>query len=394
VSRPARDRARRTETKQEGTSLRTFTDAEAEAFRERTRAWLSEHVPAEWNDARMELDEDRQVQIRRDWDHTLYEAGLAGLSWPTEYGGCGLSTLEIVIFNEECARAGAPEGLGRIGRLLTGPTLIAAGSDEQQRRYLPGIISGTETWCQGFSEPEAGSDLANVSTRAVRDGSGYRISGQKIWTSFAHYADRCLMLAKTSPEGRRHHNLSMFLVDMNQPGIDISSIEQISGARDFNEVRFDGVYVDDADLVGEENEGWRVAMTVLGNERGAVEAINRYIEIKAIIDLLQDCCGRDADTTAIAAAAARVELVRRHVIRTVETEVNGGDGADALSSILKVTWSELWQQITDLGLAGGCAEHRDRWRHEFLDSRAATIYSGTSEIQRNIIAERVLGLPK
>ena len=374
--------------------MRTFSDAEAEAFRERTREWLSQHVPAEWSHARMDLDEDKQIQIRRDWDTTLFEAGLAGLSWPTEYGGRGLSTLEIVIFNEECARAGAPEGLGRIGRLLTGPTLIACGSDEQQRRYLPGIISGKEIWSQGFSEPGAGSDLANVSTRAVRDGSGYRISGQKIWTSFAHYADRCLLLAKTSPEGRRHHNLSMFLVDMHQPGIDISSIQQISGARDFNEVRFDGVYVDESDLVGEENEGWRVAMTVLGNERGAVEAINRYIEIKAVVDLLQNCCGRDADQTAIADAAARVELVRRHVVRTVETEVNGGDGAAALSSILKVTWSELWQRIAALGLAGGCAEHRDRWRHEFLDSRAATIYSGSSEIQRNIISERVLGLPK
>ena len=374
--------------------MRTFSDPEAEAFRTRTREWLSEHVPAEWRDARMDLDEDKQVQIRRDWDTALFEGGLAGLSWPTEYGGRGLSTLEIVIFNEECARAGAPEGLGRIGRLLTGPTLIACGSDEQQRRYLPGIISGSEIWCQGFSEPGAGSDLASVSTRAVRDGDGYRVSGQKIWTSFAHYADRCLLLAKTSAEARHHHNLSMLLLDMHQPGVEISSIRQISGARDFNEVRFDNVYVSDADLVGVENEGWRVAMTVLGNERGAVEAINRYIEIKGIVDLLQGCCGRGADQTAIADAVAQVELVRRHVIRTVETEVNGGDGADALSSILKVTWSELWQRIADLGLAGGCAEHRDRWRHEFLDSRAATIYSGTSEIQRNIIAERVLGLPK
>jgi alkylation response protein AidB-like acyl-CoA dehydrogenase len=373
--------------------VRTFTDAEAEAFRTRTREWLSEHVPAEWSYARVDLDEETVIRIRREWDATLYEAGLAGLSWPVEYGGRGMSPLEVVIFNEECARAGAPEGLGRIGRLLTGPTLIARGSDDQKRRYLPGIISGEEIWCQGFSEPGAGSDLANVGTRAVREGSGYRIGGQKIWTSFAHYADRCLLLAKTDPAARRHHNLSMFLLDMRQPGIEISAIQQMSGAHDFNEVAFDNVWVADADRVGAENEGWQVAMTVLGNERGSVEAINRYVEIKAVADLLRECCGREADRTAIADAEAHVELVRRHVIRTVETEVNGGDGA-ALASILKVTWSELWQRVAALGVAGGCAEHRDRWRHEFLDSRAATIYSGSSEIQRNIIAERVLGLPK
>lgn len=373
--------------------MRTFTDIEATAFREQTRDWLEKNVPAEWSYAKVNLDDDSVISIRRDWDAKLYEAGLAGLSWPAEYGGRGLSVLEEVIFNEECARAQAPEGLGRIGRLLTGPTLIARGNDDQKQRYLPGIISGREIWCQGFSEPNAGSDLANVGTRAVRDGSGYRISGQKIWTSFAHYADRCLLLAKTVPDGRKHHNLGMFLVDMHQPGIDVSSIQQISGAREFNEVHFDGAWVGESDRVGGEDQGWQVAMTVLGNERGSVEAINRYVAIKAIVGILRSCCASDADRTTIEDAAARVELVRWHIVRSVENEINGRDGA-ALASILKVTWSELWQRIAALGVAANCTRHRDLWRHEYLSSRAATIYSGSSEIQRNIIAERILGLPK
>ena len=364
------------------------------AFAQEAGAWLQENVPRRWREHRGTLDEHEAIEIRRQWDRQLYEAGYSGLSLPKEFGGQGLGLAEEVAFSELAAQAQAPDGLARIGRILTAPTLIAHGTEQQRERFLPPILQGLETWCQGFSEPGAGSDLAGVSCRADKVDGGYEITGRKIWTSFAAYSDRCLMLARTSPDAPRHKNLSMFLLDMNQPGVDIGVIKQISGGTHFAEVHFDRVFVSDDELIAEEGSGWRVAMTTLMNERGGVEAASRYVEMRADMDLLLTMCGDDPRRADVLADLdRRTELVRWQISKAVHLEDNEAEFVRA-TSILKVLWSELWQEITAVGLRYATAAHREHWRYQYLESRSASIFSGTSEIQRNIISERVLGLPR
>ena len=364
------------------------------AFAQEAGTWLQENVPRRWREHRGTLDEHEAIDIRRQWDRQLYEAGYSGLSLPKEFGGQGLGLAEEVAFSELAAQAQAPDGLARIGRILTAPTLIAHGTEQQRERFLPPILQGLETWCQGFSEPGAGSDLAGVSCRADKVDGGYEITGRKIWTSFAAYSDRCLMLARTSPDAPRHKNLSMFLLDMNQPGVDIGVIKQISGGTHFAEVHFDRVFVSDDELIAEEGSGWRVAMTTLMNERGGVEAASRYVEMRADMDLLLAMCGDDPRRADVLADLdRRTELVRWQISKAVHLEDNEAEFVRA-TSILKVLWSELWQEITAVGLRYATAAHREHWRYQYLESRSASIFSGTSEIQRNIISERVLGLPR
>ncbi|RRQ25623.1 acyl-CoA dehydrogenase [Rhodococcus sp. Eu-32] len=363
-------------------------------FAESAGQWLQDNVPQRWREHRGTLAEEESIDIRREWDRQLYKAGYSGLSLPSEFGGQGLGLAEEVAFSELAARAQAPDGLARIGRILTAPTLIAHGTEAQRARFLPPILQGLETWCQGFSEPGAGSDLAGISCRAEKVDGGYAVTGRKIWTSFAAYSDRCLMLARTDPEARRHKNLSMFLLDMKQPGIDITPIRQISGGTHFAEVHFDRVFVADDELIAGEGDGWKVAMTTLMNERGGVEAASRYVEMRADMDLLQHMCGdnpRRADL--LEDLDRRTDLVRWQISKAVTLE---GDEAAFVraTSILKVLWSELWQTITETGVRYATPELRDHWRFQYLESRSCSIYSGTSEIQRNIISERVLGLPR
>jgi len=365
-----------------------------QSFRDEAAAWLAGNVPARWKEHRGALSEAEATELRREWDRRLFKGGFAGLSLPVEYGGRGLGLAEEVAFHELAASAHAPDGLARIGKILTAPTLIAHGTDEQKQAYLPGILSGDSIWCQGFSEPEAGSDLANVRCSARRVDGGYRVTGRKIWTSFAVHADRCLLLARTDENAPRHRNLTMFLLDMTQPGITISPIKQISGASHFAEVQFDDVFVAESDRVGDEGQGWRIAMTVLANERGSVEAATRYVEIRADMDLLLDCCGRDRGQDALLAELdTRVDVIRWQVGKAVARRHDEAAYTQA-TSVLKVGWSELWQQITALGAKSLCPHHRAHWRFQYLEIRSASIYSGTSEIQRNIISERVLGLPR
>ncbi len=362
-------------------------------FRRSAELWLSEAVPERWKTARGALSEEETDAVRMEWDRQLYRGGYAGLSLPTEYGGQGLGLAEEVAFHELAARAHAPEGFGRIGKILTAPTLIVHGTPDQQRRFLPGILSGEQIWCQGFSEPGAGSDLASVSTTARRDGDGYRVTGQKVWTSFATVADRSLLLARSNPDSPRYRNLSMLLLDMKQPGVVVRPIKQASGASHFAEVFFEDVWVADEDRLGGDGEGWKVAMTVLQNERGAVEGITRYVEMRGDMDLLlRHSAGTVHEHTA-AELDVRLELVRWQVVKAVELEGDPVAFARA-SAVLKVTWSELWQELTQLGLRVAPREHRAHWQHQYLETRASSIYSGSSEIQRNIMAERVLGLPK
>ena len=367
---------------------------ETEAFREAARRWLEENVPEYWRKNRGALSEDEEARIRINWEKQLFAGGYAALSLPSEYGGQGLGLAEEVIFGELAARAEAPDGMGRIGKILVAHTLAKIGTEEQKRTIIPKIVSGEEIWCQGFSEPGSGSDLASVTCSARPVEGGFLVRGRKTWTSYSKYADKCIVLTRSDEAAPRYHNLTMLMVDMHAPGIELSPIVQISESQHFSETTFDDVFVANEDVMGEVGEGWKVAMVILENERGLVEAMARYVEIRADMNLLMECCAQPGESSDdVSDLDTRVELVRWQVSKAVSVE----DDPDAFlraSSILKVTWSELWQELTGLALKLTCRKHRDHWRHQYLESRSATIYSGTSEIQRNIIAERVLRMPK
>jgi alkylation response protein AidB-like acyl-CoA dehydrogenase len=358
------------------------------------RSWLDAKVPARWVTERSSLTDEEVTAIRMEWDRLLYAGGYAGLSIPAEYGGQGLGLAEEVVFGELAARAHAPDGYGRIGKILTAPTLIARGTEYQRKRYLQPLLSGEEIWCQGFSEPGAGSDLAAVSSFARPTEGGYLVSGQKIWTSFAQHAGKSLFLAKTSADAPRHRNLSLFLLDMRQPGITIRPIHQISGGAEFAEVFLEDAFVSEADRVGDEGDGWSVAMTVFQSERGGVESISRYVEMRSDVDLLLGCCAKIQDRLDQALEyETRLELVRWQVLKALARQDDEA-AFTAATAMLKVFWSELWQEITRMGTDSMCPRHRDHWRFQHLEIRSATIYAGSSEVQRNIIGDRVLGLPR
>jgi alkylation response protein AidB-like acyl-CoA dehydrogenase len=357
-------------------------------------AWLQSAVPKRWLDNRGALSEDEKIEIRTEWDRQLYEGGYAGLAIPVEYGGRGLGLREEVLFHEAAARAHAPEGIGRVGKILTAPTLVAHGTDAQRSKYLPVILRGEQVWCQGFSEPGAGSDLANIATTARKVDGGYRITGQKTWCSFAQYAQKAILLARTDPAAPRHRNLSFFLLDMDQPGVTIRTIRQISDTSHFSELFLDDAFVADDDLVGEEGQGWAVAMTTLTAERGGTEAITRYVDIRGDLDLLLDCCvSNSLERARSEELDVRLELVRWQVSKALDY---ADDDIELFrrTSILKVLWSEVWQSVTETGLATHCRHHKEHWRNQYLETRAMSIYSGTNQIQRNIIGDRVLGLPR
>ncbi|MFJ8816572.1 acyl-CoA dehydrogenase family protein [Amycolatopsis thermoflava] len=366
-----------------------------EAFAAEAEKWLATAVPAQWRDNRGRLTGEQSDALRREWDHILWEGGYSGLSIPREYGGGGLGLAEEVVFHVLAGKAQAPDGLTRVGKTLVAPLLIKSGSPAQREKYLPPMVRGDEVWCQGFSEPEAGSDLANIQTRARRAGGGYLLTGRKVWTSFAQHAHRCLVLAQSQPDAGRYRNLSMFLVDMAQPGITISDIKQISGAVHFAEVRFDDVFVADEDRVGQDGEGWRTAMRVLADERGGVESATRYVEIRSDLDLLLDSVGHRPELAGtLRDLDVRAELLRWQLAKVVDREAGANAAFQRSASVLKVMWSELWQDVTRVGLTTAPHEHRAHWRYQYLEARAVSIYSGTNEIQRNILSERILGLPR
>lgn len=365
-----------------------------EEFLSRAETWLEAAVPQRWVDNRGALREEEKVEIRREWDRQLYAGGYSGLSIPREYGGQGLGLREEVLFHEAAAHAHAPEGIGRVGKILTAPTLIEHGTAGQRDKYLPGILRGEQVWCQGFSEPGAGSDLANISTTARKVDGGWVVTGQKTWTSFAQYAEKAILLARTDPDAPRHRNLGYFLLDMDQPGVTHTTIRQISDTSHFSELFLDNAFVSADDLVGGENDGWSVAMTTLTAERGGVEAITRYVDVRGDLDLLMRCCASSALERARADELdIRLELLRWQVTKALD---HAEDSAALFrrTSILKVLWSEVWQCVTETALAAHCPKHKEHWRNQYLETRAMSIYSGTNDIQRNIIGDRVLGLPR
>ncbi|WP_030341811.1 acyl-CoA dehydrogenase family protein [Streptomyces sp. NRRL S-1022] len=369
--------------------------AEDEAFRAEVRGWLGERAGA--------------TGARRDWERTLGAAGWIGLGWPESGYGNRTGTLtQQVVWAEEYARSGAPPRSGHIGENLLAPTLLAHGSEEQKSRFLPPVAAGEELWCQGYSEPGAGSDLAGVRTAAVRDGDRYRISGQKIWTSLAHEADWCFVLARTDPAARRHHGLSFLLVPMDQPGrIDVRPIRQLTGTSDFNEVFFDGAHARAEHVVGGEGNGWRVAMSLLGFERGVSTLAQQIGFARELAQVLDAAVASGAVHDPVLRARlvrqwAELRVMRWNALRTL-----GGPAGPGAPSVAKLLWSAWHQRLGELAVevrgaaaavgpadwSAGSPYPLDAAQHLFLFSRADTIYGGSDQIQRTIVAERVLGLP-
>ena len=378
-------------------------------FRDEFRAWLKANVPAEWAGGTGAEDREEYVKYLRDWQRKLYEGGWAGISWPKEYGGRGATLMEQAIFQEELARANAPQLIGTIGLSLVGPTIIALGTDEQKSRYLPPILSGEEIWCQGFSEPNAGSDLASLGTKALRDGDDFVVNGQKIWTSFAQIADWCLLLVRTDAEAPKHKGITCLLADMRGEGVTVRPLRQMSGDAGFNEVFFSNARVPAAQVLGEVNKGWTTAITALMNERanlgtGVQVVFKRNLEALIARARTVERGGRPASEDPLvrqklAQAYLELEILRLNTNRALTSLAQtGAPGPEG--SIQKLYWSEMNQrtQQTAQEILGPYGQLKDfdngLWEYAYLRSRGNTIEAGTSEIQRNIIAERVLGLPK
>ncbi|WP_033289225.1 acyl-CoA dehydrogenase family protein [Amycolatopsis jejuensis] len=373
-----------------------------ERFRAEVRAWLGDHLTGEFAALKGLGGSGREheaPQERQAWNQHLAAHGWTCLGWPVEYGGRGLSLQQQVIFHEEYARADAPARVNHLGEELLGPTLIAHGTDEQRRRFLPGIIGVTELWCQGYSEPGAGSDLAGVRTRARLAGGEWVIDGQKIWTSLAQYAQWCFALVRTEPGSQRHAGLSYLLVPMDQPGVEVRPIRQLTGTSEFNEVFFDGARTGESLVVGAPGDGWRIAMATLGFERG-VSTLGQQVgfarELAGIVATAKDN-GRYDDPVLrdrLARAEVGLEVLRVHALRTLSSPEAG-----PVSKLLWARWHrELGELAMDVrgadALTVGPSYGLDAQQTLFLFSRADTIYGGSDEIQRTIIAERVLGLPK
>ena len=388
--------------------------AEEEAFRAELRSWLSDVVPT-LGPRPSSFDWPARRAYDTAWQRMLFDAGYAGIDWPVEGGGRGASPVEQLVYNEELERAHAPYvGVNFVGLLHAGPTVAAEGTAEQRAKFLPAILRGDEVWCQGFSEPGAGSDLASLRTRAVRDGDEYVVSGSKIWTSHAEVADVCELLVRTGPEGSRHGGITWLAMPMGLPGIDIRPLKTIVGSSEFAELFLDDVRVPVANRVGEENDGWRVTMVTLSFERGTAFVSELLQSMELLRDLRAWRVAPARGTTReiqrkIGHFGAELDalwaLTKRNVSQAARNGVPGIGG-----SVFKLAFSELRQRLAELGMdllggaglswdelptfdgagALGNAELVDTWGNSF----SRTIAAGTSQIQRNIVAERILGLPK
>ena len=374
----------------------SFT-AEEEAFAAEVRGWLAANVAPPPRFATL-ADE---IEWGRAWQARLAQARWVGIHWPAEYGGRAASPVEVAIFNMEYARARAPQPVNRVGINLAGPTLLAHGTDEQRGRWLPSILSADEIWCQLFSEPGAGSDLASLSTRAVPDGDGFRLTGQKVWTSYAQFARWGICLARTDPNAPKHRGISFFAVDMNAAGVDIRPLVQITGEAEFNEVFLDEVFVPANHVIGGLNDGWAVANTTLAHERGTAFPFKEQVVHEAYLDELYAVAAErgaldDPEVSdALAQAFVELRVLRLHNWRTL-SRLNRGIEPGPESSYVKLTWTDMTQHLSDAALrvVGPDAPLEGKWQRQWLWSKAASIAGGTSEIQRTIIGERILGLPR
>ena len=366
------------------------------AFRRQARHWLATNAPPPPHPVR---GSDEWPSFHRAWHRKLFDAGYAGLSWPVEYGGRGGTPSQQVIFEEELGRAGAPGLANHLGIFHVAPAIMAHGTDEQKARYLPKILSAEEIWCQGFSEPGAGSDLASLRTRAVRDGDDFVVNGQKVWTTFGAIADKCQLLVRTDPSAPKHRGISCLVVDMHAPGVDVRPLRQITGESEFSEVFFTDVRVPVSELLGEENGGWQVTMTTLASERASVLTFHVRVQDKV----------RDLARLAREQGRADDPLIRQrigacaldaHSLRLISyasaTRAEQKTATGLEGSMAKLVWSELEQRIyeTAAEILGPDAVLDSPWLHGLLDSRSLTIAAGTSEIQKTLLAERGLGMPR
>lgn len=383
--------------------------AEDELFRAEFSAWLADNLTGEFEVIRYRGgpgDEHMYPSERHQWEKKMAAGGWTCIGWPKAYGGKDASIEQQVIFHEEYARVGGPGRMGHIGEGLTGPTIIAYGSEEQKQKYLPGILDGTELWCQGYSEPSAGSDLAAVKTKAVLDEdlNKWRISGQKVWTSLAHESDWCFVVARTDPQSQRHKGLGFFLVKMDQPGVEVRPIEQLTGTSEFNEVFFDEAVAED--ILGKPGEGWTIAMALLGFERGVSTLGQQMLfqnELDTIVHVAKDN-GASQDPALrqrIAEAHTGLRLMRYNAMRMLSDPTSGDLDKSAL--VYKLHWASWHRNLGKLAMdvlgpeseicASGPYE-LTRLQSMYLFTRSDTIYGGTNQVQRNIIAERGLGMPR
>ncbi len=379
----------------------TLSKAE-EGFRDELRSWLEANHPGQEPSG-----DEASFEFRRAWQRQLHEAGWAGVSWPTEYGGRGATLIEQAIFNEEVVRARTPAVANVLGLAMGGPTVIAHGTEEQRRRYLPPILSADEIWCQGFSEPESGSDLASLKTRAVRRGDEWIVTGQKVWTTFAHHAKWCMLVARTDPEAPKHKGLTYFLMDMEQEAVQVRPLVQITGEAEFNELFIEEARIPHENIVGGEGNGWAVAITTLMHERATLAfglQVSVQIALRELLEEANRARGMDGQPASadpvirqrLAQLMIESEVLRLNAYRslsaTMRTGVPGPEG-----SLGKWHWSEVNQALTELAMdiAGPRAmDAGGDWAYRFLRARANSIEGGTTEILKNIVAERVLGLPR
>ena len=383
----------------------TYSEAD-EQFRTEFRGWLDANLPAEWRERGFwaRQDRDEGFEMRREWEASKARAGFAGIQWPTEFGGRGGTPAQRAIYDEEMVRYRAPLTVNGLGLTFLAPTIMVIGSDEQKRDIIKPLLHNEVIWCQGFSEPNAGSDLAALQCRAESDGDEYVINGQKIWTSQALHADKMFGLFRTSTEDKKHRGITMLIVDLRSPGVEIRPLKQMTGAMDFGEVFFTDVRVPKTDVIGVEGGGWDVAMLLLSFERGA-SAMPQYTafrrELDDVIGLARDL-GKDKNALLrqrIASSVVELECLKYHSLHIL-TQVEQGKELGAASSMTKLQWSETHQDIGELfaDVAGIghqiTADGLDDLQRSFLWSRSETIWGGSSQVQRNIVAERVLGLPR
>ena len=385
----------------------SFTPEE-EAFRQEVRSWLDSNLPEEWRHGGVGgYREDEEESIQREWQRRLYEGGWLTLAWPKEQGGRGATPVMQSIYSEEMAKAGGPPIIGRLGVSLLAPLLSVFGTDWQKEQYLAKILSGELVFAQGFSEPDAGSDLAGLKSRAVKKDGGWVLNGQKTWSSGAHYSDRSFLLARTDPAAPAHKGIGMFLIDLKQPGVEVRPIIQMTGSGEFCEIFLTDAFVEDRDVVGSPTEGWKMAMATFGFERGGLA--NAYRFQRAIDELAnltrRQCAGAD-DTVRqrVAQAAIEAHVFRATGLRNL-TRAQQGQVPGPEASLVKLFWSEMDKKLQETAIAvqgmygaldpeSPWSVEEGRWQYGWMWSQAETIYAGSSEIQRNIIAERVLGLPR
>jgi alkylation response protein AidB-like acyl-CoA dehydrogenase len=381
---------------------------EEEAFREELRSWLDSNLPADWRHRGVGgFREDDDTDLQRQWQRRLNDGGWLKLAWPPEAGGRAATPVMQAIYQEEMAKAGAPIILGRLGVSLLAPTLLVHGSQWQKDSYVDRILSGELIFCQGFSEPDAGSDLAGLRARAeTRDGK-WVLNGQKTWSSGAHYADKSFLLARTDQNAEAHRGIGFFLVDMHQPGVEVRRIRQMTGGGEFCEIFLSNAEVEERDMVGETGAGWKIAMTVFGFERGGLAQAARFERAVAELATLARERGAGGDPQVrqqVAQAQIEAHVFRLSGLRNL-TQAQHGHAPGAEASLTKLYWSEMDKRIQETavglqGLYGALAPEEPtaveggRWQYGWMWAQAETIYAGSSEIQRNIIAERVLGLPR